>query len=122
MLLIIISLTCSDLKRQLKLHFRSDYMIVAVGNAIIKDKEGETEYNVSPSELDWQAVEITEREMGREITWQATIEHEALGDLAWTVWEYPENSLNSDDVDIDGHQLIENFSFEFFVPEEKNQK
>lgn len=121
MLLIIVSLTCSDLKCQYSLYFRRHYMIVAVGNAIIQDKDGETEYNVSPSELNWEAVEITEKEMGKEITWEATFEHPVLGDLVWTVWEYPENSLNSDDVDINGHQLIENFSFELIVPEEENQ-
>ena len=68
-------------------------------------------YEVSQEELDWDAVGSDERDMGPEIHHEAIIDHPDLGQLTWSLWEYPEGFQSSKETDVGGHQIIEDFNY-----------
>ena len=90
----------------------------ASGKVIIKiSKTGQT-YEVEASDLDFQQVEVTEREMGPEIHYEANIEHLRPGDgkgpFTLSVWEYPEGAYNYHEFDIEKDEVVEdNMNFDF---------
>nr|WP_314433933.1 hypothetical protein [uncultured Brevundimonas sp.] len=87
--------------------------IQASGLARIRHADTGEIYTIEPDELDWQEVGADERQMGPEITYEAVIDHPELGQLAWTVSEYPLGAYNDDDHDVGPHQLLENFRLSF---------
>ncbi|WP_137126417.1 hypothetical protein [Roseomonas sp. HF4] len=81
------------------------------GVARIRHAENGTVYTVDPDELDWDEVGNEERGMGAEVTHVAVVEHSELGNLNWTVWEYPVGTYNNQQTDVGRHTLLENFEF-----------
>ncbi|WP_157094227.1 hypothetical protein [Brucella pseudogrignonensis] len=52
--------------------------------------------------------------MGAEVVWMATVDHPDLGELEWSVTEYPEGAISgTPDHDVNGHELQTDFSFDF---------
>lgn len=49
--------------------------------------------------------------MGPEIHYEAVVEHPELGQLTWSLWEYPLGVENDHKTDIGGHQLIDGFEY-----------
>lgn len=88
-----------------------ELQIVVEGNARIKHKETSVIYDFDIADLVWEAVDGSERGMGPEVHYQATIEHDELGTLEWNIWEYPTGVENSRETRINGHELIENFEY-----------
>ncbi|RYD69331.1 MAG: hypothetical protein EOP84_28670, partial [Verrucomicrobiaceae bacterium] len=64
-------------------------MPYAKGTAVIRHALTGVMYEVDASELDWDAYDGDERDMGAETFYNATIEHPELGTLSWEVVEYP---------------------------------
>lgn len=62
-------------------------------------------FNISPNELDWQEAEVSERQMGSEITHQATWCGECSKghslEVVFTTYEYPEGVVSHSSVDPD---------------------
>jgi hypothetical protein len=46
--------------------------------------------------------------MRAENHYEFTVEHDALGTLTWSVWEYPEGVYNEQETDSGPHKVIEN--------------
>jgi hypothetical protein len=56
--------------------------------------------------------------MGPEIRHQAQIEHSELGELTWSLWEYPEGVENARESNVDGHEITEDFDYGLHDSEE----
>lgn len=80
------------------------------GIARIKDKISGQIHEIEADKLEWDVVGGSERQMGPETEWQAEINHPALGDLVWKLWEYPAGAENYQDQELNGHELVENFA------------
>lgn len=83
--------------------------IVARGVARIRHADTGVVYTIDADELDWNEVGADERQMGSEVTHEATIDHPELGLLTWTVWEYPLGMENDREVDVGRHAVLETF-------------
>lgn len=83
--------------------------INASGVARIRHADTGEVYTIEADELDWDTVAADERQMGTEVAHAATIDHPELGQLTWTLWEYPLGMENDREVDIGPHQMLETF-------------
>lgn len=83
--------------------------IEAGGVARIRHADTAVVYTIQADELDWNEVGADERQMGPEVTHEATIDHPELGLLTWTVWEYPLGMENDREVDVGRHTVLESF-------------
>jgi SIR2-like domain len=81
-------------------------------------------YEIESDELDWDAVGGDERQMGPEIHYEAILEHPALGELRWSLWEYPIGAENRHETNVGGHGVLEDFEFglEHDEPEPDDQE
>lgn len=96
--------------------------INTIGIARIKHKISGQLHEIEAQELEWDAVGGSERQMGPETEWQAEVNHPALGDLVWKLWEYPAGAENYQDQDLNGHELVENFAIHLeHDPEEPDE-
>ncbi|UUX51847.1 hypothetical protein NUH88_09115 [Nisaea acidiphila] len=78
------------------------------GQAKIEHNTTKQVFTISPNDSVWQHVSSTPREMGSENHYEFTVEHDALGTLTWSVWEYPEGVYNEQETDSGPHKVIEN--------------
>lgn len=89
--------------------------ILVEGVAIIS-VEGEDEdgnitsetVEITPDDLDWELSDVDERQMGEEKAYAATYYFD-VGEIEWTVWEYPTGATNYSDYRIEGGTLVKNF-------------
>ena len=86
-------------------------IIRAAGTARIIDAASGSPINITSDELEWEAVEGSERNMGPEIAYEAVLEHPLLGVLTWHAWEYPIGVLNYTTYDVGPHFLETDFTF-----------
>lgn len=68
-------------------------------------------HEINCAELSWDAVGGDEGQMGAEIHYEAVFEHPVLGDLTWSLWEYPEGVEDHHDTDVGEHELLEDFDY-----------
>lgn len=68
-------------------------------------------YEIHPDELNWETKIDSQKGMGSEFIYTAKLEHEELGDLTWTVSEYPEGAENSKETDVGQHILVDDFDY-----------
>jgi len=89
-------------------------MIRADGKAVVEAATGER-FEISSSELDWNACGGDERGMGAETLYEAEVEREDRnGDtvtVRWEASEYPVGALNHVTNDVKRGTLVANFSF-----------
>lgn len=83
--------------------------IEASGVARIRHADTGVVYTIQADELDWNEVGADERQMGPEVTHEATIDHPELGLLTWTLWEYPLGMENDREVEVGPHTVLESF-------------
>lgn len=81
------------------------------GIARIRHASTDEIFEIESSELYWDAVGGEERQMGPEINYEATIDHPELGDLIWSLWEYPIGIENYHDTNVGEHEVIEDFDY-----------
>lgn len=79
------------------------------GAAQIRHAETGEIYTIEPDELVWDQVAADERQMGVEIAHSAVIDHSDLGQISWTLWEYPLGMENDREVDVGPHTILESF-------------
>lgn len=90
------------------------------GIARIRHRDTGEVFEIEAEDLDWDVVGSDERQMGPETTYTAVIDHPELGELSWTLWEYPMGAENDRETDINGHELLENVRFGLeHIPEEE---
>ena len=87
------------------------------GTARIKHKMTGTIFEIESDELQWDG-SADERQMGPEIRHQAQIAHPELGELTWSLWEYPEGVENFRESKVNGHEIIEDFDYGLHASEE----
>lgn len=76
--------------------------------------------NLSEENLDWEVVEIDEREMGVERLYEAILEKEVEGldeplEVTLRVWEYPEGFANMQEIEVSEGEVIEECELGQFV-------
>lgn len=84
--------------------------IETTGTARIRHKTTGDIFEIDADELDWDSVSGDEEQMGARTQWAADIEHDELGSLSWTVWEYPPGHQDHAERDVNGHVVIEDFN------------
>jgi len=81
------------------------------GTARIRHSATGKIYEIESDEMDWDAVGGGERQMGSEIHYKATVEHPALGELTWGLWEYPVGVENYHETNAGLHEVIYDFDY-----------
>ena len=81
------------------------------GTAIIQHSETGEEFEISPTDISFDVVETSERNMGPENTYRTDLEHEQLGMLSWTLWEYPIGAENGKETHVGHHRIIRDFDY-----------
>lgn len=81
------------------------------GTARIQHKETGIVYGIECEELDWDEQGIGEGPMGGESQHKAALEHPHLGNLVWTLGEYPVGAEDYRKTDVGEHKLLENFNY-----------
>lgn len=94
-------------------------MAYANGTASIRHADTGQVYEINADELDWDAFDGDEREMGSETFHSATVEHPELGTLMWEVVEYPVGTENMKETDVGPHTVVKNFDFGLGNPDPK---
>ncbi|MEQ9518550.1 MAG: hypothetical protein RLN89_03825 [Parvibaculum sp.] len=87
-------------------------MVHVHGKARIRHAETGEVFEITPDMIDFQSVGSEERSMGAETTYSAVVDHPQLGQLIWSIWEYPEGAENDRETDVGQHELLENVDFE----------
>jgi phage replication-related protein YjqB (UPF0714/DUF867 family) len=89
--------------------------ILVEGVAIISVEQEDEDGNITseiveitPDDLEWEVFDVNERPMGEEIAYAATYYFD-VGEIEWTVWEYPTGATNYSDYRIEGGTLVKNF-------------
>lgn len=82
------------------------------GTARIRHKETGDIHNIEGGALEWDSQGTGEdRGMGPEVEHRGTIDHEELGEVVWTIFEYPMGVEDMRDHDLNGHELVEDFDY-----------
>lgn len=81
------------------------------GTARIRHSVTGNIYEIECDELDWDAVNSDERQMGPEIHYEAMLDHPELGKLTWGLWEYPSGIENFHETNAGAHEVIEDFDY-----------
>jgi hypothetical protein len=85
--------------------------IYSRGRARIRHSETNKIFEIAADELEWEAIGSEERQMGPENTYAAVVDHPELGQLVWSLWEYPVGMENMTETEVNGHRLLENIEF-----------
>lgn len=86
-------------------------IIYARGTAIIEHHDSGEKFEIYHDDLDWEPTGSDDRGMGTETIYEALVEHDALGDLRWTVSEYPVGVENFKKTDAGVHRIVEDFDY-----------
>lgn len=84
------------------------------GVSIVEHAQSKQRFDIPHNHIDWES-SGSERRMGSETHYHGSLDHPVLGQIVWNVWEYPVGAFNHDDHDMNGHQLIEDFNYDFSV-------
>ena len=66
-------------------------------------------YEIESDELEWDVEGGDEGQMGGRNRWYAEVQHNELGTLVWSLWEYPVGAEEYQDQDLNGHVLVKDF-------------
>jgi len=80
------------------------------GRAVIRHNGSGESYTIDRTELDWEEVDLGPESSERRL-YQAGLEHPELGNLFWSVLEEPLGAMGERDIDVNGHEVIEDFDF-----------
>ncbi|MGH1352776.1 MAG: hypothetical protein ACRBBN_18515 [Methyloligellaceae bacterium] len=86
-------------------------MVYSRGKARIKHAETGKIYEINGGQLSFEIVGVDERGMGAETTYSALLDHPDLGQLTWSLWEYPVGAENYRETDVGIHQLLEDIEY-----------
>jgi len=86
-------------------------IIYTRGTATIEHAETSEKFQIYDDELEWEPVGGDERSMGPETIYQALVDHDELGDLRWTISEYPVGAEGIKETNVGKHRVIEDFEY-----------
>ena len=86
-------------------------IIYTRGIAIIQHCVSKEEFEIHNDELDWEVVAENEQSMGQETIYEAFLDHEDLGDLRWSISEYPVGVENSTNAIVGSHIIVSDFKY-----------
>ncbi|MDR6755405.1 hypothetical protein J2Y48_000690 [Mycoplana sp. BE70] len=93
-------------------------MIQTSGTAVIEHRDSGRIYEIPNGDIQWEDMDTYERDMGPEVLWVARVYHDELGELTWSLTEYPEGAISgTPEADVNGHVLRNDFSFEIAYDE-----
>ena len=81
-------------------------ILYARGTATIEHGETSEQFAIYDEELEWEPISGSERSMGQETIYQALVDHDELGELRWTVTEYPVGAENFKETDVGKHRVM----------------
>lgn len=85
--------------------------IKAEGTALIGNASDGTLHEIGANLLEWEVIGSEENSMGPEVLHMASIDHPDLGEISWTISEYPAGSVNHVTAELNGHLILEDFHF-----------
>ncbi|SEL43495.1 hypothetical protein SAMN04488032_1341 [Pacificibacter marinus] len=80
--------------------------IYCKGRAIIEHAINGESHEIFPDELGWEPTGGSERNMGPEELYEALVDHDELGELRWSLSEYPIGVENYKNTDVGKHRLV----------------
>lgn len=86
--------------------------IKASGIARVRHAETGVVYEIDAEELDWQEEGEDRRGMGPERRYWAEIDHPELGELTWSLFEYPIGVVEMQNFDPGPHEVVEAIKFD----------
>ena len=86
-------------------------IIYTRGTAKIEHSESKEVFEIYDDELEWDAVGGDERGMGQETIYEAFVDHDDLGDLRWSISEYPAGAENFTDTNVGAHRIVADFDY-----------
>lgn len=86
-------------------------MVYVSGKARIQHAETGKVYEIDSREIQFENLGSEERNMGPETHYSAVVEHPQLGELIWSIWEYPTGAENDRELSQGPHILLENIEF-----------
>lgn len=86
-------------------------IIYTRGIAKIEHSESKEIFEIYDDELEWEVAGGDERGMGQETIYEALVYHEELGDLRWTISEYPVGLENFTETDTSEHRIVVDFDY-----------
>ncbi|MBO0346007.1 hypothetical protein J0X15_12305 [Roseibium sp. CAU 1637] len=85
--------------------------IYSQGTALVRHAETGEVHLIEADLLDFGATGHEKRAMGTETTHLAVVEHPQLGDLVWSIWEYPTGVESARNTNVGPHELLVNIDF-----------
>lgn len=86
-------------------------IIYTRGTAKIEHSESKEVFEIYDGELEWEVAGGDERGMGQETIYEAFLNHDDLGDLRWSISEYPEGAENFTDTNVGVHRIVSDFDY-----------
>lgn len=86
-------------------------ILYARGSATIEHGETSEKFQIYNHELEWEPISGSDRSMGQETIYQALVDHDELGELRWTVTEYPVGAENFKETDAGKHHVVSDFDY-----------
>lgn len=86
-------------------------ILYARGTATIEHGETSERFEIYGDELEWEPISGSERSMGQETIYQALVEHDELGELRWTVAEYPVGAESLKETESGKHRVVSDFDY-----------
>ena len=91
-------------------------MVFVRGSARIRHTRSGEVYTVFAEQIEFDELDAEERGMSAEVTYQAVVDHPDLGELAWTLSEYPVGAENYRETDVGEHEVLQNIEFGLGAP------
>lgn len=86
-------------------------IIYTRGTAKIEHSVSKEVFEIYDDELEWEVVGSDARGMGQETIYEAFVDHDELGDLRWSISEYPVGAENFTDTDVGTHRIVSDFDY-----------
>lgn len=86
-------------------------IIYTRGTAKIEHSVSKEIFEIFDDELEWEVVGGDERGMGQETIYEAFVDHDDLGDLRWSISEYPLGAENFTDTNVGIHRIVSDFDY-----------
>lgn len=79
---------------------------------ILKCDDCKEEVKIDGSDFEYEIVDSDERQMGAEVTYEATVETSCKNghsiEVTHRFWEYPEGSVNHNETEVSGASVVTN--------------
>ena len=85
--------------------------IRAEGRALVSNAEDGTLHEIDAADLEWEVIGSDEKSMGPDVLYRASVDHPELGEISWTISEYPTEVVNHVSPEMNGNLLLEDLIF-----------